>query len=30
MEYEVFEEDHSEEWSSIFPSFAIPKKNGST
>jgi hypothetical protein len=25
----VLEEDHSEEWSSVFPSFSIPKKNGS-
>jgi hypothetical protein len=24
----VLEEDYSYEWSSIFPSFAIPKKNG--
>jgi hypothetical protein len=25
----VLEEDYSSEWSSVFPSFAIPKKNGS-
>jgi hypothetical protein len=25
----VLEEDYSSEWVSIFPSFAIPKKNGS-
>jgi hypothetical protein len=24
----VLEEDYSSEWASIFPSFAIPKKNG--
>jgi hypothetical protein len=24
----VLEEDYSSEWSSFFPSFAIPKKNG--
>jgi hypothetical protein len=25
----VLEEDYSSEWASMFPSFAIPKKNGS-
>jgi hypothetical protein len=25
----VLEEDYSSEWASVFPSFAIPKKNGS-
>jgi hypothetical protein len=25
----VLEEDYSSEWASTFPSFAIPKKNGS-
>jgi hypothetical protein len=24
----VLEEDYSSEWASVFPSFAIPKKNG--
>jgi hypothetical protein len=24
----VLEEDYSSEWASLFPSFAIPKKNG--
>jgi hypothetical protein len=24
----VLEEDYSSEWTSLFPSFAIPKKNG--
>jgi hypothetical protein len=24
----ILEEDYSSEWSSYFPSFAIPKKNG--
>jgi hypothetical protein len=24
----VIEEDYSSEWASVFPSFAIPKKNG--
>jgi hypothetical protein len=24
----VLEEDYSSDWSSVFPSFAIPKKNG--
>jgi hypothetical protein len=24
----VLEEDYSSEWSSMFPSFAVPKKNG--
>jgi hypothetical protein len=28
VEIGVLEEDHSSEWSSLFPSFAIPKKNG--
>jgi hypothetical protein len=28
VEIGVFEEDYSSEWSSLFPSFAIPKKNG--
>jgi hypothetical protein len=26
----VLEEDYSSEWASVFPSFAIPKKNGSS
>jgi hypothetical protein len=26
----VLEEDYSSEWSSLFPSFAIPKNNGET
>jgi hypothetical protein len=26
----VLEEDYSYEWDSVFPSFAIPKKNGSS
>jgi hypothetical protein len=24
----VLEEDYSSEWASLFPSFAVPKKNG--
>jgi hypothetical protein len=30
MDIGVLEEDYSSEWASLFPSFAIPKKNGST
>jgi hypothetical protein len=26
----ALEEDYSSEWASVFPSFAIPKKNGSS
>jgi hypothetical protein len=29
MDIGVLEEDYSSEWVSLFPSFAIPKKNGS-
>jgi hypothetical protein len=29
VEFGVLEEDYSSEWASVFPSFAIPKKNGS-
>jgi hypothetical protein len=28
VEIGFFEEDYSSEWASFFPSFAIPKKNG--
>jgi hypothetical protein len=28
MDIGVLEEDFSSEWSSLFPKFAIPKKNG--
>jgi hypothetical protein len=28
VDIEVFEEDYASEWASHFPSFAIPKKNG--
>jgi hypothetical protein len=28
MDIGVLEEDYSSEWASVFPSFAIPKKNG--
>jgi hypothetical protein len=28
VEIGVLEEDYSSEWASIFPSFAVPKKNG--
>jgi hypothetical protein len=28
MDIGVLEEDYSSEWSSLFPSFVIPKKNG--
>jgi hypothetical protein len=28
VEIGVLEEDYSSEWASIFPSFAIPKNNG--
>jgi hypothetical protein len=28
MDIGVLEEDCSSEWASVFPSFAIPKKNG--
>jgi hypothetical protein len=30
VDIEVLEEDFSSEWSSLIPSFAIPKKNGSS
>jgi hypothetical protein len=28
VDIEVLEKDYSSEWASVFPSFAIPKKNG--
>jgi hypothetical protein len=28
VDIEVLEEDYSSEWASLFPSFVIPKKNG--
>jgi hypothetical protein len=30
VDFGVLEEDYSSEWASLFPSFAIPKKNGSS